>query len=158
MGLTKHSRRQLPIRLYTAHSLVSASASLLLFCTGYELTIFTTDKRNAGTSNNLQIQLVGSKATSRLFTIRNSSSSKGTRTAGMLQRGGVDVVQVAAPSLGTITSVRVTHVPPKRNQGVSCGSVHWCMGLQTVPPLERFHCILMYVCVVYNCISTYGCA
>ena len=84
--------------------------------TGYQLTIFTTDKKNSGTTNNLQLQLVGSKATSKLLTIKNSSR-KGAQP-GMLQRGGVDVVHVAAPALGDLSHVRLAHVPPKRNQGV----------------------------------------
>ena len=150
---------QLPIHTQLTHQ---CQLQLLLFCTGYELTIFTTDKKNAGTSNNLQIQLVGSMATSRLFTIRNSSSSKGTQTAGMLQRGGENVLQVATPSLGTITSVRVAHVPPKRNQGVSCGSVYWCdvvhsvwcdvvsPVMHTVEPLYRGHHWYPVGCPVYS--------
>ena len=97
--------------------------------TGYELTIFTTDKKNSGTTNDLHVQLVGSKATSKLFTIRNSLG-KGTRTAGMLQQGRVDVLHVATQSLGTISSVRVAHVPPKRNQGVcGCGCGCGCLKL-----------------------------
>ena len=72
----------------------------------------TSDKKDAGTCNDIKIQLRGSKASSRVFTIHNKPQNR------LFQRNQVDTSQVAALCLGTIKSIRICHIQSQRNKGL----------------------------------------
>jgi hypothetical protein len=97
----------------------SSTAQMDQTLQAYELKIYTSDKKQASTANCLQVQLTGSQGSSKLFTIRNSSSK------GLLQRGQIDSVQVASPALGSLTGMKITHAPAKKGSSTEAADARW---------------------------------
>lgn len=70
---------------------------------GYEVRVYTSDKKGAGTQNDLHIVLRGVDGTSHPHTIKNSRS--------MFQRGQINTFQIATDPIGRLTSLDVAHCP-----------------------------------------------
>ena len=70
--------------------------------------VYTSDKKGAGTHNDLYLVLCGVGGQSRPLTIKNTQS--------MFQRGQIDTFQVATDPIGRLISLKVAH-SPSRNRG-----------------------------------------
>lgn len=70
---------------------------------GYEVKVYTSDKKGAGTHNDLHLVLSGVGGISRPLIIKNTDS--------MFQRGQINTFQVATNPIGRLTSVGVAHAP-----------------------------------------------
>lgn len=76
--------------------------------TTFELTFLTSDKQNAGTTQNAWIVLEGEERKSQEYPIENSAKNK------VLRRGQTDTFKFATRSLGNLTHVTLGH---RRRQG-----------------------------------------
>ena len=69
---------------------------------GYEMKVYTSDKKAAGTLNDLHLVLSGEAGDSQPVTVKNRS---------MFQRGQIDTLQIATCPIGPLKSLQVGHSP-----------------------------------------------
>ena len=96
-------------------------------CAGYEVRVYTSDKKGGGTSDNLHIILRGDHGSSKPFTVKNRS---------MFRRGQIDSFQLATPPLGPLQSVQVAHSAIKDGPE---GSTSWHLFQVTLRELATYN-------------------
>ncbi len=91
---------------------------------GYEVKVYTSDKKAASTLNNLHLILRGESGDSQPITIKNRS---------MCQRGQTDTLQIATSSIGPLVSLQVGHSP----HGGRGSSLPWYLFQMVVTELSN---------------------
>ena len=84
------------------------NTNFLFFVIAFELTFLTSDKQNAGTTQNAWIVLEGEERKSQEYVIENSAKNK------VLRRGQTDTFKFVTKRLGSLTHVTIGH---RRREG-----------------------------------------
>ena len=84
------------------------NSDFLFFFVAFELTFLTSDKQNAGTTQNAWIVLEGEERKSQEYVIENSAKNK------VLRRGQTDTFKFVTKRLGSLTHVTIGH---RRREG-----------------------------------------
>lgn len=83
---------------------IITNPSFYISSTVYEITILTSDKQNAGTTQNASIILEGENGSSKTLSIENSAAKK------VLRRGQTDNFSMKSKQLGELTHMTLDHV------------------------------------------------